>query len=138
LLNDANDDSREKIYTDFNFNLEAESESPSSEDPPVKQGPWGIYAVKPLRQNQWETAVKNEIDKMMEQRIEEYWPYMTHVPEVAKVDTNEDSRPRLYCRLFVLQPNWKPLASKVSCKVSFFQNSLSFFPKFLEFFSKIP
>ena len=39
-------------------------------------------------------------------------------------------------RLFVLQPNWKPLASKVSCKVSFFQNSLSFFSKNLEFFLK--
>ena len=97
MLNDANDDGKEKIYTDFNFDLEAESESPSSEDPPVKQGPWGVYAVKPLRQNQWESAVKNEIDKMVEQRVEEYWPYMTHVPEVAKVDTNEDSRPRLYC-----------------------------------------
>ena len=69
LLNDANDDGKEKIYTDFNFDLEAESESPSSEDPPVKQGPWGVYAVKPLRQNQWESAVKNEIDKMVEQRL---------------------------------------------------------------------
>ena len=61
------------------------------ESPPVKQGPWGVYAVKPLQQTKWEEAVKNEIDNMVEQSIEEYWPYMTHVPEVAKVDTNEDS-----------------------------------------------
>ena len=45
-------------------------------------------------------------------------------------------------RLF-LQLNWKPLASKVSCKVSFFQNSLSFFKnpwvffKVLEFFFEV-
>ena len=37
------------------------------------------------------------IDKMIEANVQDYWPYMTHIPNIAKVDEGQsDSRPRLY------------------------------------------
>ena len=93
------DDKCEKIYTDFQFNFEADSETSSFQEQkaPVKSGPWGIHAFKPVSQENWEQAVANECNSMIASKVEEYFPYMTHIPEVAKCDTNnDDCRPRLW------------------------------------------
>ena len=95
-----NDESKsERIYTDFEFQFQADSVAQSfqNEEAPVKQGPWGIHAFKPIQQERWEEAVAKEVENLIMAKVEDYYPYMTHVPEVAKCDTNnEDCRPRLY------------------------------------------
>ena len=60
------DDDCEKIYTDFNFDLEIDDSSfETKSEAPVKQGPWGIHAFKPIAQAKWENAVKSELENMI-------------------------------------------------------------------------
>ena len=67
------------------------------ETAPVKQGIWGNHKNKPQSQVKWENAVTKELDRLIKENVQEYFPYMSHIPEIAEVDEgNEDCRPRLF------------------------------------------
>ena len=101
MLNENDDVKTEKIYTDLNFQTEDEPlpsvASFSKESAPVKQGPWGIHEVKPPQQTKWEMDIKAQVNSIIAKNVQDYFPYMTHVPQVAAIDEhNQDCRPRLF------------------------------------------
>ena len=64
---------------------------------PVKKGPWGNHQSKPHRQEQWEKDVRNEVENIIKERVQDYYPYMQHVPQIAELNEDkEDCRPRLF------------------------------------------
>ena len=97
-MNDENN--IEKIYTDFNFQFETEppvsiDSFSQTETPQVKQVIWGNHKTKPEIQQKWESAIESEINAMIEEKVQDYFPYMTHRPEIAKCNAAvNDTRPR--------------------------------------------
>ena len=53
------------------FETESVNSAVETAAAPVKQqGPWGINAFKPIEQKNWENAVRQEVDKMIQEKIQ--------------------------------------------------------------------
>ena len=93
LLDDEDYDSN-RIYTDFNFEVDVEN---SESLAPVGQSQWGIHEVKPIAQVRWEALIANEVDTMVTQNTQDYYPYMQLADvQVGASSSKEDIRPKLY------------------------------------------
>ena len=71
----------------------------SQEIAPVKQVTWGNHKEKPTQQTNWEKVVENEVNNIIWENTQDYFPYMTHVPQPEVAELNEgqtDCRPRLF------------------------------------------
>ena len=63
---------------------------------PVSVGQNGGIQIKTIAQINWENAVRSEFDKMIEENVFDYYPYM-QIPLGAVEKGNQgDIRPRLY------------------------------------------
>lgn len=87
------------MYTDFDFEVDAEVHCISSIAPVNIGQAWGNHSQKPLAQTQWEKTIRNEINNIMVNNGSDYYPYMETpkvAPQIASQSLDEDVRPHLY------------------------------------------